>query len=84
MAFLVEFGLGGEYTLAQSHASASGASPKPSAATNKTAKEKYGLEAIAGKKVLLVQATSLGPVLAMKLGPFPAVQARISTIYPIL
>jgi hypothetical protein len=50
MAFLMGFGLGGENTLAQSHASASGASPKPSAATNKTANEKYGLEAIAGRK----------------------------------
>jgi len=50
MEFLVGFGLGGENTLAQSHASASGASPKPSAATNKTANEKYGLEAIAGRK----------------------------------
>jgi hypothetical protein len=73
--------LGGENTLAQSHASASGASPKPSAATNKTAKEKYGLEAIAGKKALLLQATSLGPLLAMQLGPFPSVQAHFSTIH---
>jgi hypothetical protein len=84
MAFLVGFGFAGENTRAQSHANPSGASPKPSAATNKTAKEKYGLEAIARKKTLPVQATSLEPVLAMKLGPFPAVQARISTIYPIL
>jgi hypothetical protein len=76
--------LGGANILAQSHASASGASPKPSAATNKTAKEKYGLEAIAGKIALLVQATSLGPVLAMELGTFPAAQARFSTIYLIL
>jgi hypothetical protein len=43
-------GLGGENIRAQSHASPSGASPKPSAATNKIAKEKYGLEAIAGRK----------------------------------
>jgi hypothetical protein len=84
MAFLIGFGLGGENTLAQSHASASGASPNASAATNKTAKEKYGLEAIAEMKFLLVQATSLRPVLAMKLGSFPAVQAQFSTIYLIL
>jgi hypothetical protein len=81
---LIGFGLGGENTLAQSHASPSGASPNPSAATNKTAKEKYGLEAIAGKIFLLVQATSLGLVLAMKLGPFSAAQVPIPTIYPIL
>jgi hypothetical protein len=84
MAFLVAFGFGGENTLAQSHASASGASPKPSAATNKTAKEKYGLEAIARKKFLPVQAISLGPVLAMRFRTFPAVQARFCTVYPIL
>jgi hypothetical protein len=81
---LIGFGLRGENTRAQSHANPSGANPNPSAATNKTAKEKYGLEAIARKKALPVQATSLGPVLATMLGPFPAIHARISTIHPIL
>jgi hypothetical protein len=46
MAFLMAFGLGGENTFAHSHASPSGASPKPNAARNRIAKEKYGSEAI--------------------------------------
>src|SRR6516225_1537275 len=46
MAFLIRFGFAGENTFCQTHARPSGASPKPSATTNKTAREKYGLEAI--------------------------------------
>jgi hypothetical protein len=40
MAFFTAFGLAGENTFAHSHASASGVSPKPSATTNRTAREK--------------------------------------------
>jgi hypothetical protein len=40
MEFLTAFGLAGENALDQSHAKASGASPKPIAARNKTVREK--------------------------------------------
>jgi hypothetical protein len=40
MAFFTAFGFAGENTFCQSHARPSGASPNPSAATNKTAREK--------------------------------------------
>jgi hypothetical protein len=40
MEFLTALGFAGENTLAQSHARANGASPKPNAARNKTAREK--------------------------------------------
>src|ERR1035438_4925107 len=66
MAFFTAFGLGGENTFAHSHASPSGASPKPSAATNRTAREKYGLEAIIENRTLLFQATSLAAGLAIR------------------
>ena len=52
MEFFNGFGLGGENTLAQAQAIPSATKPKPNAATNKTAKEKYGLETIAKIKVL--------------------------------
>src|SRR5208337_4303394 len=65
MAFFTAFGLGGENSLAHSHASPSGASPKPSAAKNRTAREKYGLEAIENK-TLQNQRTSSRPVLAKR------------------
>jgi hypothetical protein len=64
---LIAFGLAGENTLAHTHASANGASPKHSAARNKTAKEKYGLETIAGKKSFSFNVPVQGPFYLRKL-----------------
>src|ERR1035437_932624 len=65
MAFLTAFGFAGENTFAHSHASPSGASPKPNAAKNRAAREKYGLEAIENK-TLQNQPTSSRLVLAKR------------------
>ena len=84
MAFLTALGLAGENVLAQSHARAKGASPKPSAAQNKTAKEKYGFEAILEIKSFLFNVADLGCVLAKELGCGKAVRTHFLAVHPTL
>src|SRR4051794_9367779 len=57
MSFLMALGLAGENTFCHSQASPSGASPNPSATTNRTANEKYGLDAICEERSFLIKLT---------------------------
>src|SRR6185437_8298443 len=81
MAFFTAFGLAGENALAHNHASPKGARPNPTAATKRTANEKYGLRTISKRRALLYERSSFRRVLAKAENQFFAVHARFLAVY---
>src|SRR6185437_2235787 len=81
MAFFTAFGLAGENALAHNHASPKGARPNPTAATKRTANEKYGLRTISKRRALLYERSSFRRALAKSGNQFLAVHVRFLAVY---